>query len=91
MLYEKGKYIVGEINGLLCAVCFTEYIEHSAFLGVFDKNEIWSAGSFTIGPSTSTPSSLTAHCFGKSLSLGVESKPDIDVNQVNRALSLAPK
>lgn len=87
MLYDKGKYIVGEINGAPSAVCFTEYVEHAAFLPVFD--EIWSAGFFVITPSDSTSSGRTADCFGESVSLGVVARPEIDVKQVNRALSLA--
>lgn len=84
-MYSKGKYVVGEIRTefgtSMTAVCFNEVVPHSTFKPLFE--EILGAGFFGL----SDQGEIHVHVYGKSVSLGVESRPQ-DELQIRRALGL---
>ena len=80
----KAKYITGEaktdFGTIATAICFGEVMAHSDFSKMF--KEIWGAGFFYIDQT----GAVTA--YGKSVSLGVESRPEEDAKMIEKALVL---
>ena len=89
-MYNYGKYIVGEINGVLTSVCFSEVVSHDSFRGVFDQDSIIGAGFFNVVEDIDLPTGLSASCYGKSVGLGIESNSTLDNKLTSRALGLNP-
>lgn len=77
-MFQKGKYIVVTMKGNPTAVIFPSFVSHwdmAARLG-FHANEVDSAGFVSVN------SNGTFQCYGKSDSLGKESKGERDVQLV---------
>lgn len=87
-MYEKGKYVTGEVDGIGCAVCFPEVVPHTSMLPIF--NEKWGAGFFHVERDENSPTGLRAVCHGESVGLQIKSSPERDSRLVGRALGLLP-
>lgn len=87
-MYEKGKYIVGEINcaGMLVlgAVCFPETIAHTELAPLFADGELRSAGFFSLTKDNKV------EVFGDSKGLKL-SPIENDVIQIQKTLGLYKK
>ena len=88
-MFDRGKYIVGEIESstgfdIATAVCFSEAVEHSSVAKLFTV--IWSAGFFNVG--CDELGIINVAAYGKSISLGVESQFEKDEKFIKRALGL---
>jgi len=85
---ERGKYIVVEINGLETAILFPCWINHcdmaQRFLNVVSK--VVSAGQFQVG--STMDRRLNICCYGKSVSLKVESRCEEDAEILRATLGL---
>lgn len=81
---SKAKYVTGEVKTdygtIATAICFGDVLNHSDFANKF--TEIWGAGFFYIDQA----GAVTA--YGKSVSLGVESRPEQDAKMIEKALVL---
>jgi hypothetical protein len=81
---SQAKYIVGEVfstyGTIPCAICFGESISHDALRPMFA--EIYGAGFFFINDEGEVKA------YGKSVSLGVESREDKDAKMISKALGL---
>jgi hypothetical protein len=83
---SRAKYITGEVKcdgglgSVATALCFGEILGHSDLIGRF--SEIWGAGFFFIGED----GKVTA--YGKSVSLGVDSREEKDAQMIEKALGL---
>lgn len=78
-MYSKSKYIVGNIDGMTCAVVFPETIPHVAVARVFDKGTILGAGFCHYGEDG-------ASAYGESIGLNVASRPE-DAVLLSRAMA----
>ena len=83
-MYNKGKYIVGEIKTeygtSVTALCFNEVVSHDTFRNMF--TEIYGAGFFSVIDDRK----VTA--YDKSVSLNVKSRGEQDELQILRALGM---
>jgi hypothetical protein len=86
-MWQKGKYIVGDIAnpltglGTISAVVFPEHVGHADIAKVFTPDTIIGAGFFFINMKTEV------QVFDKSIGLKVESRPE-DVLFIEKALGL---
>ena len=88
-MFDKGKYIVGEVASstgfdIATAVCFCEAVEHAVIAKLF--TEVWGAGFFNVG--CDELGTVTVSVYGKSVGLGVENRGDKDEKFVKKALGI---
>lgn len=69
----QAKYIVIEPNII---IVFPKHIGHDTMAAKFVNHKILSAGFFTA--TTNKDNDIETNCWGKSISLGLESRPEED-------------
>lgn len=85
----NAKYIIIENeHGLPYPVVFPEMIQHidMAHKLVDDLSQIASAGFCTFHPNDDSNNPITVDCFGKSVSLKKDARPDEDALYIRRIL-----
>ena len=92
---EPAKYIVLEENGTETALIFPCWMLHKTMAG--QSNQIVSAGKvrFSITEAEPTesqkawnakPLKIKAHCYGKSVGLNIESRPEEDEYLIEKTI-----
>ena len=69
----QAKYIVIDPNIM---IVFPKHIGHDTVAAKFGTDKVLSAGFFTAR--TNKDNDTETHCWGKSVSLGIESRPEED-------------
>lgn len=91
-MWQKGKYIVGEITnpltglGTVSAVVFPEHVGHADLVCAFAPYTIIGAGFFYIRINLKD-GEVAVEVFDKSIGLKVESRPE-DIPFIEKALGL---
>ena len=83
---NAAKYVI--ING--SAIVFSPAITHKEMVGYGEKAESAGFVTFRAGTNSFGEPIVTVHCFGKSVSLGIESKPEEDSIRVTRQITDPP-
>ena len=85
---DYGKYIIIECMGCENVIMFDASQSHDSFLNMFSKEFVVSAGFFTVGAKESPddPEDITVSAFGKSSTLGIESRPNTDNRLIKKVL-----
>lgn len=85
---NTGKYIIIETRGIEVAIMFDNLLAHSDFLQSFYKDNIISAGFFSVmsEPTDKDDKDISVGCWGKSVTLNIKSRKEIDEPILKRAL-----
>lgn len=84
LMYNQGKYVVGSVNGIKEALCFSELMNHADVLNVFHGYPT-SAGFFEVN------NDGTICVWGESIGLKLKAEPASDSALIAKALGLATK
>jgi hypothetical protein len=86
---EYGKYIIKVVRGVEVAILFDPLISHDC-IGTCrgDKGETVSAGFFSVmaEPTEEDPGNVSVGCWGKSVTLKMESRKEQDEPLVKRVV-----
>lgn len=80
---NEVKYVI--VNG--CAIVFSGAIQHKEMVGYNEKCDAAGFVTFRSKVDEWGETIITAHCYGKSVSLGIESRPEEDSRIVTRQIS----
>jgi hypothetical protein len=81
-MYE-AKYVIVEGSGII----FSAAIQHKDMVGYNEKCEGAGFVRFRCGKNDWDEEIVTAHCYGKSISLGIESRPEEDSRILTRQIT----
>lgn len=85
MSFSRPKYIVFDMGTLDVAVVFPELVEHSRVANSFQGWKPVGAGFFQVGVNPKTNRHFV-NCYGKSVTLGLESRGKEDAREVARTI-----
>jgi len=84
-----GKYIIKEVRGAEVAIVFDSLISHDC-IGTCrgDKGGTVSAGFFSVAaaPTEKDPKDISVSCWGKSVTLKMDSRKEVDEPIIKRVL-----
>ena len=80
-----GKYIIVIERGHEVAILFDSLVEHAKFLNCYIKTHIKAAGFFQVRRNKDT-GGIEISCYGKSDSLDISSRPDVDYLIIEKML-----
>ena len=78
-----AKYVI--VNG--CGIVFSAAIQHKEMVGYNEKCEGAGFVSFTVEKDSYGDDIIAARCHGKSVSLGIESRPEEDSKILTRQIT----
>jgi hypothetical protein len=79
---DRAKYVIVEGS----AIVFSAAIQHKAMVGYNKKCDGAGFVTFKISKDSYGDDVITAHCYGKSISLDIESRPEQDSEIVTRQI-----
>lgn len=81
----EAKYIVVKHNGFECPIIFDPLIMHKDMRGT---REVVSAGFVIITLDRELEPNVVAQCYGRSDSLNIESRPEVDSKLIGKKILL---
>ena len=81
---RSPKYVITELNGMVNVHILAAHEQHCDFINIY--NDIVSAGFFQIFVNANGAPDIS--CYGKSVTLEVESRPEIDSRLLQRFFNL---